>query len=157
MTDASIGVLIVDGDAQFRQAVHDLIRDTADITVVGEAKTGKEAIELTRTRAPDIVLLDAGMLGANGLRPMQAFSASSPRSKVIVSGSGEQEGIVLSALRNGACGHLVKGENALAELLNAIRVVNRGGTYLSPRVAGQVLDAIIQGQRQRKASVGNGD
>lgn len=157
MADTFIGILVVDGDAQFRQAVHDLVEDTADTAVVGEARTGKEAFELAHTLAPDIVLLDAGLLSMNGLCPIQAFGESSPKSKVIVTGTGEQEKLVLNALRNGACGHLVKGENALAELLQAIQVVDRGGTYLSPRVAGQVLDAIVQGQRQRKASIENGD
>jgi DNA-binding NarL/FixJ family response regulator len=144
--------LIVDGDTSFRGAIRELADDIDDVTVVGEAESGKTAVELARDLVPDVILLGTDLLGGNGLRPMQALSASSPESRIILSSATEQDNLVLSALKEGAWGHLVRGESEPGEILDAIRVVSRGGTHLSPRVAGQVLDEIAKGRRQ-KASV----
>jgi DNA-binding NarL/FixJ family response regulator len=152
MTGKPVQVLIADGDASFRRVVRELADDTDDVTVVGEAGGGREAVALACDLGPDVILLDADMLGKDGLCPMQALSASSPESRIILSSATEQDDLVLNALKKGAWGHLIRGESERAEILDAIRVVNRGGTYLSPRVAGQVLDEIARGRRQ-KASV----
>ena len=154
MTAKLVRVLIVDGDASFRRIIRELADDTDDVAVVGEAESGKTAVALARDLVPDVILLGTDMLGENGLRPMQALSASSPESRIIVSSTTEQDDLVLSALKKGAWGHLVRGESKAPEVLDAIRVVNRGGTFLSPRVAGQVLDEIDR-ERRQKARNGN--
>jgi DNA-binding NarL/FixJ family response regulator len=149
MTDKRIRVLVVDGDGPFRQAVCEILGDIQGVTVVGEAETGREAVELARTLAPDVVLLAADVLVAGGRHLVLEMSELSPPSRVIVVGDEAQESVVLHALRQGAWGHLVRGESDPTEVLEAIRVVNRGGTYLSPRMAGHVLDVVIRERRHR--------
>ena len=152
MTDHITSVLIVDGDASFRRTVHDLIGKTQDMTVVGTTENTKEAIALARKLEPDVILLDANVLGTNGLEPVQEIGQVSPNSKVIILGVCEQESLVLDALRKGAWGHLVRGKDGADEMLEAIRVVHRGWTFLSPRIAGQVLDQVVRGRRRAALS-----
>jgi len=149
MTGKPVRVLIVDGDASFRRTIRELADDIDDVTIVGEAESGNKAVELARDLVPDVILLGTDLLGGNGLRPMQALSASSPESRIILSSAAEQDDLVLSALKEGAWGHLLRGESKPGEVLDAIRVVSRGGTHLSPRVAGQVLDEIARERRQK--------
>ncbi len=146
-----ISVLVVDGDPSFRRTVRDLIGKTDDITLAGTAKSPGKAIELARTLMPDVILLDADIQGANGLEPVQEIGQASPGSRIIILGASEQENLVLNALRKGAWGHLVRGKDT-DEILQAIRVVSRGGTLLSPRVAGQVLDEVVRSRRHRARS-----
>jgi DNA-binding NarL/FixJ family response regulator len=154
MTDHLVSILVVDGDASFRQTVCDLIGQTSDMTVVGTTSDTEEAVELVRSLAPDIVLLDADMLDTLGLEPVQEIGQVSPDSKVIILGIREQERLVLDALRKGAWGHLGKDRDGVDEMLEAIRVVHRGWTFLSPRMAGQVLDQVVYERRRATPSKG---
>ena len=148
MTDHLTSVLVVDGDASFRRTARDLIGRAQDMTIVGTTADTEEAVELARRIEPDVILLDADVLGTNGLEPVQEIGQASPSSKVIILGVCEQESLVLDALRKGAWGHLVRSKDGADEMLEAIRVVHRGWTFLSPRMAGQVLDQVVRGRRR---------
>ena len=148
MTDRLVRILVVDGDAAFRQTACDLIGETQDMTVVGTTGDAEEAVELAGSLVPDVVLLDADTLSANGLEPVQKIGQVSPDSRVIILGGSEQESLVLDALRAGAWGHLIRGKAGADEMIEAIRVVHRGWTFLSPRMAGQVLDQVVSGRRR---------
>lgn len=152
MTDKEIQVLVVDGDGLFRQAIREMLDHAHEASIVGEAETGQEAVELVRMLMPDVILLTADVLQTNSQHLVPEMGDLSPSSRVIVVGAEAQESVVLHALRQGAWGHLVREACDHAGILEAIRVVNRGGTYLSPRVAGQVLDVVIQ-ERRNKAGV----
>jgi two-component system response regulator DegU len=149
MTDKQIRVLVVDDDGLFRQAIWRMLEGSQEAAVVGEAETGQETVELAHLLKPDVVLLAASVLQANSQHLVPEIGELSPTSRVIVVGDETHESVVLHALRQGAWGHLIRKECDPTAVLEAIRVVHRGGTYLSPRVAGHVLDAIIQERRNR--------
>ena len=151
MTDSRTSILIVDGDATFRQTACDLIGETLDMTVVGTTEDTERSVEMARLLAPDIILLDADMLSTNGLEPVQEIGRISPDTKIIILGICEQESLVLDALRKGAWGHLVRGKDGADEMIEAIRVVHRGWTFLSPRMAGQILDQVVLGRRKAQS------
>jgi NarL family two-component system response regulator LiaR len=146
----SIKVSILDDDDSFRQRMRELLETAGGITVVGEAKEGPQAIALLRETRPDVILLDISTRAASNLQTVGQICELFPHAKVIVLNEDGQEQLVLDAFRKGALGHLVKREAQPAEIVEAIRAVNRGKAILSPGVAGCILDEVVQ-EQQRKA------
>ena len=148
-----IRVLIVNRDHLFCRATRTLL-DTADgMTTVGEAKAEWQAMDLVQELQPEVVLwcidtvLPPGEVQGD-MRAMARISELYPHSKIIVLSTDSQERLALEAFRHGAQGYLVRGHcqpiepTDLAEIIQAIHTVSQGGTVLSPRVAGWVLDEI---------------
>ncbi|MEV7283265.1 response regulator transcription factor [Streptomyces sp. NPDC093252] len=134
MNDASIRVAIADDQALLRGGFRVLIDSTDDLTVVGEAETGREAIEVVRRTTPDVVLMDIRMPDLDGLAATREI-ASDPALdgvRIVILTTYEVDEYILTALRAGACGFLGKGMRP-AELPEAIRIAARGEALLSPK------------------------
>jgi DNA-binding NarL/FixJ family response regulator len=138
-----IRILIVDGDASFRRAACAALHEADGLAVVGEAANRTEAVSLAHDLCPDVILLDTKVLRPNGAQGMEQINRSFPASRIVVLGLDEHDPLALSVLRQGAWGYVIKGELEPGELAEAVRVVSRGGTILSPRMAGWILDEII--------------
>jgi DNA-binding NarL/FixJ family response regulator len=128
-----IRVLLADDQALMRAGFKVLIDSAPDLEVVGEASTGREAVELTRQTRADVVLMDIRMPDTDGLTATRLISEDEDLAgvRVLILTTFEIDDYVFRALRVGASGFLGKGAEP-AELLEAIRVVNRGDALLSP-------------------------
>ena len=143
--DHRIKLLIVARNAPHRQVMRAWLAGTADVTIVGETQGEPEALTLTGKRQPDVVLLGVGALDLDDLQAVARLHARYPHSKVIVlSHSDDQEALALEVLREGAWGYLAGGRSWPPELVEAIRTVARGGSILSPGIAGRILDELSQ-------------
>jgi DNA-binding NarL/FixJ family response regulator len=111
-------------------------------SVVGEASDGHEAVHLAKTLRPDLCLLDLAMPVLNGMDSAREIMKELPDCKVIILTMHSEDHYVLAALRSGAVGYVVK-TRAAADLLQAIREVQRGHFYLSPGVSGAVVEAYL--------------
>ena len=138
----SIRVLLADDHTLVRAGIRGLVANLPDVEVVGEAGDGQEALRLAETLHPDVVLLDIGMPGLNGLEVAARLTKLDPLIRVVILSMHISEEYVLQALRAGAAGYLLKG-SAVAELEVAIRAVVRGDTYLSPAVSKRVVDDYV--------------
>ena len=139
----TIRVLVADDQALMRAGFLVLIDSSPDLQVVGEASTGREAVELTKQQHPDVVLMDIRMPDLDGLTATQLISEDDNLSdvKVLILTTFEIDEYVFRALRAGASGFLGKGARP-GELLDAIRTVARGEALLSP-VATKTLIARV--------------
>jgi DNA-binding NarL/FixJ family response regulator len=131
---SEIRVLIVDDHALVRDGIRALLTRAGDITVVGEAGGGRDAIALARSLSPDVILMDIAMPDLGGLEATIEIRRDCPESKIIVlSQYGDRE-YVHRFLRAGVAGYVLK-KAAAADLVAAIRAVQRGGLVLDPDVA----------------------
>src|SRR5262245_14674657 len=137
-----IRVLLADDHTLVRAGIRSLLQGLADVDVTGEAGDGHEALRLAETDRPDIVLLDVGMPGLNGLEVAGRLAALDAGIRVIILSVHTSEEYVLRALRAGCMGYLLKG-SAVPELEVALRAVYRGETYLSPAVSKRVVDEYV--------------
>lgn len=144
----SIRVVIVDTDTVCRQ-MSALLESVGGFTVVGGASDEDGALALVRDRQPDVLLLSLEALGSDGPEAVAQVRALSPGTQVIVWNELGQEALVLEAFRQGALGHLVRGQAGPEEIVRAIRAVHRGEAVLSPALAGRILDEVVEGLRKR--------
>lgn len=137
--NAAIRVLLVDDHTLVRAGIRGLLEGLAGVSVVGEASDGREALKCTQTLRPDVVLLDIGMPGLNGLEVAGQIATLDSSIRVVILSMHHSEEYVVRALRAGCAGYLLKG-SAVSELEIAIRAVAAGTTYLSPAVSKRVVD-----------------
>src|SRR6185503_4321678 len=112
---------------------------------IGEAETGAEAIRMCRELQPDLVLMDVGLPDLNGVEVTRELLRQYPQTGVVILSMYDDEGTVISSVRAGARGYVVKRASS-GELLEALRAVARGGSYLSPDVSSRLLSRIRQGE-----------
>jgi DNA-binding NarL/FixJ family response regulator len=137
-----IRVLLADDHTLIRAGLRTLLESLQGVEVVGEAGDGHEALRLAEVLRPDVVLLDVGMPGLNGLEVAGRLVTSDPAIRVLILSMHTSEEYVLRALRAGCAGYLLKG-SAVSELEIAVRAVARGETYLSPAVSKRVVDDYV--------------
>jgi len=135
---SSIRVLIADDHAIVRDGVRALLALSEDITVVGEAANGQQAVELARTLAPDVILMDIAMPGLGGLEATIEIRKDNPDVKILVLTQYEDREYIRRFLKAGVSGYVLK-KAAGAELTSAIRAVSRGGLVLDPDVAREAM------------------
>ncbi len=145
-----IRVLVVDDHSLFRRGVIQTIGGEADMTVVGEAETASAAIERAKEMLPDLVLLDINLPDRSGLSVAETLQRECPYSKIVVLTVVEDEDAVLRALKEGAHGYVLKGVSA-EELVQVIRSVYRGETYVTPSIAGRLLTELTAPGANRTA------
>ncbi|MGW2827365.1 response regulator [Streptomyces sp. NPDC001443] len=140
----TIRVLLADDQALLRGTFKILFDSTEDMEVVGEASDGHEAVELARTRHPDVVLMDIRMPGMDGLDATRAISEADDLAavKVLILTTFENDEYVAEALRRGASGFLGKGAQP-DELLDAVRTVAAGEALLSPAATRALITCFL--------------
>ncbi len=129
-----IRILISDDHAIVREGIKQILADTDDLVVAGEATNGHEVIEQVRREDWDMVLLDLAMPGKDGLETLKEIKREKPKLPVLVLSIYPEEQYAVRALKAGASGYLTK-ESAPEELIAAIRRVSRGGKYISASLA----------------------
>jgi DNA-binding NarL/FixJ family response regulator len=141
--DKKFRVLLADDHALVRAGIRMLLEKLTWVKVVGEASDGREAMELTRSHKPDLILADISMAGLNGLEVADRITKEFPKTKVIILSMHSNEQYVTRALRGGAAGYLLK-DAAREELELALRTVRAGQTYLSAAISRQVIEKHLQ-------------
>jgi DNA-binding NarL/FixJ family response regulator len=139
----AIRVLVADDHALFRAGVRKLLQSFEGIEVVGEAGDGQEAVRLSGTQQPDVLLMDIGMPGLNGVEAAARLTREASRPRVIILSMHTGEDHVLRAIRAGASGYLLKDAKPV-ELEAAVRAVARGEIYLSPAVSRYVVEDYVR-------------
>ena len=140
----TIRVLVVDDHPLFRQGVVHALNTAADITVVGEASSGEEALRLATELMPDIMLLDMSMPGWNGLETTRKVTTVCPATGVVILTGLEDKDTLLGAFRAGARAYVLKGI-AGQELARVVRAVSGGEVYVSPSLAAEILVSLERG------------
>lgn len=136
-------VLLADDHGLVRAGIRALLEKIPSIVVVGEAGTGREALELVRSTLPNIVLMDIAMTELGGLEALPRITKDFPSVKVIILSAHASEEYVIRALRDGASGYMLK-DSATTELELAINSVIHGKIYLSPSISRTVIDDYLQ-------------
>src|SRR5947209_7094993 len=133
-----IRVLLADDHAMVRKGFRMILEAQADMSIVGEAGNGREALELAETLHPDVLVMDVAMPELNGIEATRRLAASSPRSRVLALSMHKDSVYVREILRAGARGYLLK-DSIDSDLVNAVRAVAKGDGYLSPAISDAVL------------------
>lgn len=137
----TIRIMLVDDHKIFREALKGILEREHDISLVGEANDGSEALTLARKSHPDVVLMDIGMPVMGGIEAARALIADQPGIKIIALSTYSDRRIVLQMLDTGARGYVVKSAGR-DELLRGIRAVSHGRTYLCPDASGVLVDSV---------------
>ena len=133
-----IRILLVDDHPVVRMGLRGMLDAEPDLTVIGEASSGSEGVELALAERPDIVLMDLRMPGGDGVEATGRILAADPRIRVMVLTTYEADRDILRAIEAGASGYLLKDATP-AELADAVRAAARGETVLAPSVASTLI------------------
>jgi len=139
-----IKALIADDHAVVRQGLRQILQETSDMQVTGEAATGPEALDRARGDSYDVVVLDITMPGRSGFEVLKELRIDRPELPVLVLSMHAEEQFAVRLLKAGAAGYLNK-ESAPEELVKAIRKVVAGGRYVSPTLAEKLAFEIDAG------------
>jgi DNA-binding NarL/FixJ family response regulator len=136
-----IRVVVADDQPLVRVGLRVLLEDEPDVSLVGEAADGEEAVAVVRRTRPDVVLMDVRMPKLDGLEALRRIMADPElaATRIVVLTTFELDEYVFEALRAGASGFLIK-DTEPAELLRAVRLTARGESLLSPTVTRRVID-----------------
>jgi len=137
-TNLALTILIVDDDPMMRLGLTAALSQQAGFTILGEAADGRQGVEQACSLEPDIVLMDVGMPGMDGIEATQLIKAQFPDVRVVMLPSHMDETEIVAALSSGADAYCIKGADA-ESLANAIRVAASGAAYLDPQIARQVM------------------
>jgi DNA-binding NarL/FixJ family response regulator len=138
-----VRVLLVDDDDLMRAGLKAVLSSDARVEVVGEAGSGRAAVEQVRALHPDLVLMDVRMPDLDGIAATREVTAASPDVKVVILTTFEQDDYIFGALNAGASGFLLK-RSGPEELLAAIHTVAAGDSLLSPSVTRTVIDRMAR-------------
>ncbi len=135
-------VILADDHALVREGLRRLLED-AGVQVIGEASDGHETLEMVAMLDPDVVLMDIGMPGLNGVEATRQIIRDHPHTAVIGLSAYSDKRFVMAMMHAGASGYLLK--NSLSkEIVEALKAVKIGRKYLSPAIAGQIVDSIVK-------------
>ncbi|HET7160168.1 MAG TPA: response regulator transcription factor [Burkholderiales bacterium] len=138
----AIRVLIADDHAILRRGLRQIIEETDDICVVGEAESSAETLQQMRTQPCEVVLLDISMPDRNGMDTLQIIRKDHSKVAVLMLSTHPENQYAVRALREGAAGYLTK-QSAPAQLVNAIRQVSTGKKYVTPAVAEELAKHVL--------------
>ena len=136
-------VLLADDHPVVREGLRGMIDAEPDLTVVGEAGSGAEAIALAQSLCPDVILMDLRMPDVDGVTATERIVAALPRTRIVVVATYESDTDILRAVEAGAAGYLLK-DATRAELADAVRDAARGKTVLAPTVADRLVRFVRQ-------------
>ena len=138
-----IRILVADDHTVIRRGIVGLLNAQSDMEVVAEAGTGREAVAQAMALKPDVALLDVAMPDLNGLGATREIKEQLPAAAVLILTMHDREDYLFQALRAGASGYVLKGAD-IDDLLTAVRAVARGGVYLFPQVARELLSDYLR-------------
>lgn len=141
-------ILIAEDHALLREGLRALLSSDPDIEVVGEAADGREAIRLTGTLAPNLILMDLSMPGTNGTEAITEIKKRYPSTRMLVLTVHKTEEYIRNTLQAGADGYVLK-DATYTELMLAVKNVLSGKTYLSPDVSRHVVTGYLGGGRSQ--------
>jgi len=133
-----IRVLLVDDHAVFRDGLRELLNHVPDLEVVGEARTGQQALEEMR-KQPDVVLLDIGLPGMDGIHVCRSIVEQYPNTRVVMLTMHDDPQLLLEALRAGACSYVLKAADAQS-VVSAVRAAAKGQASLDPASTSRLLE-----------------
>src|SRR5262245_52344339 len=139
--EAKVRVLVADDHPVVRHGIMANVQPQSDMTIIAEAADGMEALALTKERLPDVVMLDLRMPHMDGLEVLRQVNASKLPCKVIIMTTFDSEEDVQRAIKAGARGYLLK-DSTQEEILDAIRRVSLGETYLPARIVQKVAESM---------------
>lgn len=136
-------ILLVDQYQLCRQGLRALLESEEGLEVVGEVGDGRQAISQVQAKNPDVVLIEVGLPGLNGVEATARICQACPEVKVVALSAQSDPGAVTAMLLSGASGFVLK-QAGRDELISAIRSAVNGQTYLSPQIAGVVVDDLLR-------------
>lgn len=142
-------ILLVDDHKIMRDGIKAILRNNEEFRVTGEAEDGADAVVICKKLRPHIVLIDIHLPKLNGIEATGEIVRHCPETKVIILSMYDDENSVVSAIRSGARAFVLKRASD-GELLDALRTVARGGSYLSPQVSDRLLNRIKRGETDDK-------
>ena len=142
-------IVLVDDHKLMRDGVKTILERGAEFRVVGEAEDGAEAVQICKRLNPALVLMDIGLPGMNGVDATTEILRHCPEVKVVILSMYGDENSVVSAIRSGARGFVLKKASS-SDLLDALRTVAKGGSYLSSQVSDRLLNRIQRGDLELK-------
>ncbi len=148
-----IKIMLVDDHKVMRAGVRALLEQHDDLKVVAEADNGRDACSMIDDAPVDVVIMDVGMPGMNGIDATRQILCKSARSRVLALSALYDRRYIIAMLKAGASGYIMKGCD-IEELLLAIRAVASNKKYLSPDIAGMVVDQLVHGEFDDETSQG---
>ncbi|RZI42057.1 response regulator transcription factor [Herbaspirillum sp. HC18] len=143
----TIRILIADDHAIVREGLKQILADTRDMVVAGDAENGNDAIKLARKGDSDVLLLDISMPDRSGIEVLKQIKKESPKLAVLMLSMHREDQYAIRSLKAGAAGYLNK-QSAPAELVDAIRQVAAGRKYISPALAQELANQVGDENRE---------
>lgn len=143
-------VLLVDDHKIMRDGIKAILRNEPDFHVIGEASNGLDAVQLCRSLHPNLVVMDIRLEGLNGVEATTEILRHCPEIKILILSMFDDESAVVGAIRGGARAFVLKKASD-SDLVDALRAVAKGGSYLSPQVSDKLLQRIQRGDAQASA------
>jgi DNA-binding NarL/FixJ family response regulator len=147
----SYDILLVDDHKLMRDGIRTILERSTEFRVVGEADSGMDAVQFCKKTPPDLVIMDIGLNGMNGIEATTEIVRHAPQTRVLIVSMYDDENSVVSAIRSGARAFVLKKASS-ADLIDALRTVARGGSYLSSQVSDCLLARIQRGDLELKST-----
>jgi DNA-binding NarL/FixJ family response regulator len=144
-------VLLVDDHKIMRDGIKAILNRSSEFRVAGEAENGTDAVQFVKKFRPQLVLMDIGLPGLNGVETTAEILRYQPDCKIVILSMYDDENSVVSAVRSGARAFILKRASD-NDLLEALRMVAAGGMYLSPQVSDRLLTRIQKGDLESRAT-----
>lgn len=141
----AIRVVLADDHAMVRQGLAQMLEDDANITVIGQADNGDDAVSVTKALKPDVAVLDYSMPLTDGATAAKKILRSCPRTRIVILTVHDNVHYAMKSLEAGACGFVLKSA-VVQELIQCIRTVHAGGFYVSPVVSDKMMVSLSGGQ-----------
>jgi DNA-binding NarL/FixJ family response regulator len=143
-------ILLADDHSVMRTGLRALLERQLNLEVVGESENGRETIKLVDSLKPDIVIMDVGMPGLNGIEATQAIVNQHPNTAVVILSMHADESYVMRALKAGARSYLLK-DSAPADLMRAIHAISQNKSFFSPKVSRILAEDYVRVLQQKGA------
>lgn len=147
-----IRTMLLEDHKMVRQGLVALLQDAPEIEIVAEAGDGRTAVNLAESHRPDVALLDISMPGMNGLEAAQKIREVSPNTRLLFLTMYADDEYIIQALRFGGTGYVLKDADA-GTLIEAIRRVHRGESYLSPEVSQTIIRRVINDEPEPAGNI----